>query len=640
MVDIHNLKNKYKNEIWKGDILGYIVYKRTYARFIEEENRIEEWHETLQRCISAMKNYKFKMTDEELTKLYDYMFNLKGLVAGRGLWQLGTKTVERFNGDSLLNCWGVLLSSIDDFCFGMEELMLGGGVGISVKREHVHQLSKIKENVEVIRLDEKDADFIVPDKREGWVELLRRTLTAFLVDGKSFTYSLALIRSKGALIKGFGGKSSGPEELHKGIQNITKILKNRETKRLRSIDALDIFNIIGQIVVSGNIRRSAILALGDPDDILFMRAKRWDLGNIPSWRGLSNNTVAADDYSELLDEFWLGYNGNGEPYGLANLKLAKMMGRLGEKRKDPNIEIPNPCAEILLANRECCNLTEIVLPKIKSKEELIELATLLYKYSKNVANMKYIYDETTKIVHKNNRLGISITGICECTEEQLSWLDDTYKYLRDLDVVYSKENGWNESIRISTIKPSGTHSIVTGTLPGVHPGYSEYYIRRVRMSSNDDLVELCKKAGLNVEYSIQIDGTVDRNTVVVDFPVKSKDGAILVKDMTAIDQLELVKKMQTIWSDNSVSVTVYYKKEEIEDIKKWLSKNYKTSVKTVSFLLHSEHGFKQAPYEEITEDQYNKLISKIKFDKIVGKNMQEGSLLETVECENGSCPVK
>lgn len=639
-IDINNLYKKYENKKWKGSVLGYIVYRRTYSRYLEQLNRNEEWHETIQRVISSIKKYNFKLTDEELVRLYDYIFNLKGTVAGRGLWQLGSKTIDRYGGDSLVNCWGTLIQEIEDFCFVMEELMLGGGVGFSVKREHVHQLPKIKEGINIIREDTKDASFIVPDTREGWVELLRKVLLAFLNGGKSFSYSLMLIRSKGALIRGFGGVSSGPEELHLGIQNIVKILQSREGKRLRSIDALDILNVIGQIVVSGNVRRSAQISIGDPDDILFLKAKRWDLGNIPSWRAMSNNTIAADGYDEILSEFWEGYKGNGEPYGLFNLKLSKLFGRLGEKRKDNTIEIGNPCNEIGLGNKESCNLTEIFLPNIESKEELKDLASLLYKYSKNVSNLDYINDDTNKIVHKNNKLGISITGIVESTEEQLNWLDETYKYLRELDKKYSEENGWNESIRISTIKPSGTLSLLGNVTPGVHPAFAQYYIRRVRMASNDSLIEQCKEAGLEIENQLNLDGTIDRNTLIVNFPMKSKDNAILAKDMPAIRQLELVKKMQTIWSDNAVSVTVYYKPEELNDIKNWLKDNYKNSLKSVSFLLHSEHGFKQAPYEEITKEKYDEMMKKIDFDKLYKKSQNNNELLESMECESGACPIR
>ena len=304
-----------------------------------------------------------------------------------------------------------------------------------------------------------------------------------------------------------------------------------------------------------------------------------------------------------------------------------------------NILVHN-CVEIFLANKECCNLTEIFLPRIKLKEELKEIVILLYKFSKNVANMNYLHEETNKIVHKNNRLGIGITGICESTEEQLNWLNEISDYIEEFDKKYSKENNWNESIRLTCLKPSGTLSLLPNTTPGLHSAYSEYYIRRIRMSSNDSLVNLCKDAGLNTEYVTQLDGSLDRNTVIVEFPMKSNKNAILTKDFDAIKQLELLKKMQTIWSDNAVSCTVYYKKEELTNIQLWLKENYKNSIKSVSFLLHREHGFKQAPYEEITKEKYEELISKIDFNKLYKKTVDLSELKDDLECETGACPIK
>jgi len=421
---IDNLYKKYENKNWPGSILGYIVYKRTYARLKENEDITEEWHETIQRCVSAIKKYNFKISDDELVKLYDYIFNLKCCLSGRALWQLGTKIVDKFMGDSLLNCWFTKLSTIEDFCFGMEELMLGGGVGVSVRKEDVYQLPKIKENINIYREDTKDADFIVPDKREGWVELLKKVLEAFMNNGKSFSYSLDLIRSKGALIKGFGGVSSGPEELHIGIQNICSILKNREGKRLRSIDVLDVFNIIGQIVVSGNVRRSAELAIGDPDDILYLRAKRWDMENVPSWRAMSNNSIAADDYDELMPEFWNSYNGNGEPYGLVNLKLARAVGKLGRKKRDNSIDGANPCVTgDTFITTEIGDIKINKLIKCKNKPKILT------------------FNENNKKLEYNNIRQIELTRK-DVNIIKLILEDNTELKLTPNHKVYTENRGW------------------------------------------------------------------------------------------------------------------------------------------------------------------------------------------------------
>lgn len=632
-------KYKDKKPNWGFNGLGYIVYKRTYARIVDENTKqTEEWHQTLQRCINGAQKIGAQYTKEEAERLYDLMFNLKCSFAGRMLWQLGTSTVDRFGANSLLNCWFTTIEKIEDFCFIFENLMLGGGVGFSVKREHVHELPKVKENVTITVKDTKDADFIIPDSREGWVELLRKVLESYFITGKSFTYSTILLRGYGELIRGFGGTASGPKVLVEGISNICGILEQREGKKIRSIDALDICNIIGSVVVAGNVRRSALIAIGDPDDMLFIKAKRWDLGGIPNWRSMSNNSVYVDSYDHIMENVWDGYGGNGEPYGFINLDLSRKVGRLGEKKKDM-VEGFNPCAEISLHRQECCDLAEIFLNNISDKAELLDCTKLLYKTQKAILALPFLHKETELVVRKNMRIGASATGICQVDDEKLSWLDEAYITLRKFDIEWSKKNGWNESIKLTCVKPSGTLSLLAGSTPGIHPAFSRHYIRRVRMSSSDPLVSLCRKHGYYVEFVRKFDGTNDHSTVVVEFPCMVDEKTITAAQMSAIKQLELVKKLQTIWADNAVSVTVYYKKEELPEIRQWLKTHYKTSIKSVSFLLHSEHGFDQAPYEQITEDVYNKILSRV-------KSIEQNSILnfsdslDGLECEGGACPIK
>lgn len=987
---------KYTNKKvnWKNG-LSYIVYKRTYSR-TKNNGETEEFWETIARCINGAQKIGAQYTQREAERLFDYMFNFKCLYAGRMLWQLGTPLVDRFSGNSLINCFYTNISSIDDFCFLFENLMLGGGVGYSVRREHVHELPRIKSNVNIIHENTKDADFIVPDSRGGWVELLRKTLDSFFYTGKSFTYSTILVRGYGEPIKTFGGTASGPKILIEGIEKICQVCKHRENKKLRSIDALDICNIIGSIVVSGNVRRSAQIALGDADDHLFLKAKRWDEGNIPNWRSMSNNTICADEFDYISNLVWEGYNGTGEPYGFFNLGLTQSYGRLKDKIQDVDIQGLNPCltkdtwiltssgakqikdllnedfividngigynatkfyfngykdifklttsngyeikstdnhkflkfvsekqpeewtelknlkigdliklqnqndinwgdttefnkgwllgnlvgdgtfaddsailrfwgdnknymlsyattlikrelgarkdlgsaeydeynrislsskellyfahkhgifrnnkynleliektssslykgfisglfdadgsvqgeqtkgvsirltsiskellksvqrmlsrlgiistiyynrseagyrllpdghgnhkkywcqsvhelcianeniikylnkigfqdnlkseklinivnnyqrnpnkerfidkiisieyighedvydttvdiihsfdangivshncGEIGLENGGVCNLSELFLSNIESKNELIDCALLMYKTQKAVCSLNYLHERTTKIVHKNRRIGLGIGGICQSLQK-LDWLDDCYKQLKNFDKEWSKKRGWPESIKLTTIKPSGTISLVSNSSPGIHPSYSKYYIRRVRMGSNDKLVQICKDHGYKTEFQINFDNSIDRNTIIVEFPCYSGENVKLAKNMTAIQQLELLKKIQTDWADNAVSCTVYYHKEELKDIKEWLNQNYDNSVKSVSFLLHkdTEHGFKQPPYQEITEEKYNELIKDIKpFDIIKTEN----KYLEGLECSSGVCPIR
>jgi ribonucleotide reductase alpha subunit len=516
--------------------------------------------------------------------------------------------------------------------------MLGSGVGFNIQRENVYQLPKVTRKVKIERKDENDADFIVPDSREGWVELLRRTLEASFITGEGFSYACHLIRHKGSPIKGFGGTASGPEDLVSGMQEINKLLNSRGGKRISPVDALDIMNIIGSIVVAGNVRRSAQIALGDHDDIEYLRAKRWDLGGIPNWRAMSNNSVVCNDVSELPGEFWEGYNGNGEPYGLINLDASRKMGRTGEvEYPDPEVQGFNPCAEQSLANYETCCLAEVYLPNIESYEELKKVVTYLYRINKHSLSIKASIKETEEIVHKNMRMGIGVTGYLQATEEQRSWLPMCYTYIRAYDKEYSKIKGFNESIKLTTVKPSGTLSLLAGVTPGAHPGYSQYYTRRIRMASDSELVGVCRSKGYHVEYVRNFDGTADHGTVVVSFPCKFPEGTKLADQMTAVDQLEVVKRLQAEWSDNAVSVTIYYRKGELDQIKEWLTDNY-VNVKSVSFLLHNEHGFDQAPLEEITKEQYEEM--KVSTEPITSINQLNFGDIDISECEGGACPVR
>jgi len=634
-----------KQSIPWGEI-GYITYKRTYARRLKESDPnslTEEYEDTVNRILNgALKQLKIPFTDKEQKRFKEIMLSLKGTVAGRFFWQLGTKTVDKLGLPSLQNCaFTVVDHPIRPFTWTFDMLMLGSGVGYNIQREFVYKLPKVlRKRVKIERLDEKDADYIVPDSREGWVKLLGKVLKAYFYSGEGFSYSTICIRGRGTPIKGFGGTASGPEDLVKGIDNICNILDKRKGKQLRPIDCLDIMNIIGSIVVAGNVRRSAQIAIGDFDDLEFLAAKNWSQGNIPNWRAMSNNSVVCNDISKLPPQFWEGYLGNGEPYGLINLKLAQSCGRLGETEyPDPEVLGFNPCAEQSLAPFETCCLAEIHLPNIESEEELKEVATYLYRINKHSLSIKCHHPETEDIVHKNMRMGIGVTGYLMSTKKQKSWLSKTYEYLREYDKKYSKKNGFPESVKLTTVKPSGTLSLLSGVTPGAHPGFSQYFIRRIRMASNIPLVEVCKKNGYHVEYVKNFDGTEDRGTVVASFPCKFPAHTTVAADVTAINQLETIKKLQKEWSDNSVSVTIYYRKEELEDIKEWLSKNYNEGLKTVSFLLHSDHGFDQAPYEEITREEYLKLSKNVK--PIVNVEVDEDSIDGSqIGCESGVCPIK
>jgi adenosylcobalamin-dependent ribonucleoside-triphosphate reductase len=234
---------------------------------------------------------------------------------------------------------------------------------------------------------------------------------------------------------------------------------------------------------------------------------------------------------------------------------------------------------------------------------------------------------------------LGVTGVCQALDK-VDWLDDCYKELRKFDKEWSKQKGWPRSIKLTTIKPSGTLSLLGGATPGIHPAYSKYYTRRVRMASNDPLVQYCRDMGYHTEYVINFDGSENHDTVVIEFPCETPDGAIFAADMGVIKQLETVKKLQTIWSDNAVSVTAYYSEEELPELKKWLEENYQNSIKSVSFLLRQNHGFKQAPYEEINGETYEKNKAKVKPIQTMKSSDMGEDAIQGLECEGGACPIK
>ena len=643
-------------EIFADNALGYVTFKRTYARKPNDDcDDTESWSELMRRLMFGIKNQlKVNLLPNEEKELYNLMYYQKISLAGRFLWQLGTSNVNKTGLLTLQNCSGCVCDDYNAFTWSFMMLMMGCGVGINIQREHVDKLPIVKES-HVKRMDTNDADFIIPDSRNGWVALLRRFLKSHFITGHSFTYSCILLRSKGAPIKSFGGTASGPDVLCKGIEQMEVVLNSRIGQKMRPIDCLDIIDIIGSVVVAGNVRRSAIIALGDYNDDNFLKAKRFDLGDVPNWRCFSNNSVVCNDVNKLPPLFWETYTPLvGEPLGLVNIDLIRQCGRLGDfKHTDPDVVSLNPCGEQPLNNKETCCLGEIILPNIKSKEELWLATRFVYRVCKHSLLLPAPQlKDTETIVHKNMRMGISIGGYMQSTEEQKSWLSDNYTLLRDFDRVYSEIHGIPKSIKLTTIKPSGTIGLVTGVTPGLHAAYSKHYIRRVRIASESPLVRACKLKGFNVVQQKRFDGSIDPVVSIVEFPCKAHDNAVCADNISAIDQIEVLRRLQTEWSDNACSITVTYKREELDDIVRYLVENYTKNIKSISFLLHSEHGFVQAPYEKITKQQYDILTSKVQKIQTIQDCLKlqsntsavtyykiEENLLES-SCVGGICPIR
>jgi ribonucleotide reductase alpha subunit len=637
-------KYKDKQPKWGFDGLGYIVYKRTYSR-TKTDGSTEEWWETIKRCIDGAQLIGADYTKEEAERLFDYIFNLKGSFSGRALWQLGTPLVSEHKlGDSLVNCWGTKISVIEDFCFVLMESMFGGGVTENISKEYSQELPRVKRGVRCLLKNTKDADHIIPDSKEGWVNLWEKILRAYLIDGKGFSYSAVCIRPAGEPLKTFGGIAPGPKPLIDNTLELCRVLERREGKKLRTEDVNDIICIGGEMIKSGGVRRTALLVAGDTDDVPFSQLKDWNLGSIPNYRSNSNNSFLCPKVSYLSSNYWDSFSAEGETYGLINLPLCRKVGRLGEQSFDgfdltnEDIIAVNPCAEATLEDKEACNLGELAINNIKSKEEMLDIATLIYKTQKAICTLRYYHKESEEVIHRNFKLGLSITGVCQRLDVIESWADYVYKGLRKFDKEWSKKKGYPQSNRLTVIQPSGTKGLLLGASPGGHPGFAKYFIRRIRFDSNDPLISVLKEHGYHLEPELRFDGTLNHNLLVVEFPCAFDEKTVISKDCGAIKQLEIMKMLQSKWADQSVSITVYYQPEEVPQIKEWLKSNYDKSVKTVSFLLHKNHGFKQAPYEEITEQKYLEMKSQVK--PFVKVEHISSSIIDGLECTGGICPVR
>lgn len=614
--------------------LSSIVYKRTYAR--KDFGSLENWPDTVLRVVSG--NVKgHNVSDTEVAQLMRLMIERKAVPAGRGLWFSGSPAHARIGGGALNNCWFLTSEAWTNFVTAQDLLMLGGGVGLSVEHRFTSKLPKVKTGVKIEHKATRDADFIVPDSREGWCELTRRVLESYFVTGRSFTYSTVCLRGFGEPILGFGGTASGPIPLIRFVENVCSILQNRQGHHVRPIDAADIITATGEMVVAGNVRRSAIIILGDPWDKTYLTAKRWDLGTLPSYRSCANYSVVVDDVEDLHPLYWKTFEA-GEAFGIMNRTNVQKFGRMGTPKKD-TAEGMNPCGEATLEPFEPCNLQEIALPNIESEEELVLAARLMHRYGKRVTLEDYHNDDINKVVRRNRRVGTSITGCLASNLFTPTSLDRAYQAIQHENREYSKELGIPESIRTTVVKPSGTVSKVLDMdgYEGIHVPIGRYMIQRIRFAANDPLIPLLRQAGHNIEPVKKLDGGVDPGTLVVDFYVSAPEGLPVENEGFDTErQLNTLLIAQRHWADQAVSTTVYYDRKNIAQVKNWLAAHLE-EIKSISFLARNDHGFVQAPKEAITKEQFEKLSEKVK--PIDADRIEDGEL-ESQECRTGLCPVK
>jgi len=685
----------YKDKTPPWGPVGYVVYKRTYARWIPSEGRTEEWWETCRRVIEG----NFNLVDdprpqsevlEEMEEAYDLMWRMIWLPPGRGLWISGTDSAAR-NGSSLFNCWGIVVepsayypsqgSSIKastPFVMAMDLLMLGGGIGYSVVPENVDKFRKVNNHVNLhivcdpkhpnvaelgsgsIPPRDKDHTYIrVSDSRRGWTDALRVLIDSHFKN-TNYDYNLVIdvsdVRSAGKRIKGFGGTSAGPGPLVRMLRAIHTILKSAAGRKLTPVECSDIMCNIGKCVVSGNVRRSAMLGLFsvDDDEAINMKLDKEKLNEI---RWAANMSTSVDDEFDDYEKLGHAIATNGEP-GIVNLERCRNYGRFIDGLQpgiDGAVQIVNPCSEANLEHAEPCCLAEIFPYRIMTAgEDYEKVARIAFRYTKRVTFAKHEWEAVQEVVGRNRRVGPGISGWEdwkqaisadrspeEAEKYRQEILNKMYLAMKDEDEKFSKLLGCETSIKISTIKPSGSISLLNGSSPGRHAHYSKYVIRRVRLAHKDPMVELLKAAGIHVE-----DDLVSPNTVVADFPVKAPTGDLptfkAAPDYSLEDQCKDQMELQTWWADQSVSSTLTFKPEEAKLIPDML-KRYK--FKSTSMLPYADHGYAQAPYEPITEERYNEMMAVIKFwpsDTSFReyREQRDMEILDQTDCEGGACPIK
>ena len=641
--------------------LGEITFIRTYSR-VKEDGTKERWHEVCRRVIEGMysvqknhaKDNRLPWNDNKAQKsaqeAFQRMFELKWTPPGRGLWAFGTPmTMEKRNSASLQNCAMVSTRDIDRndpgalFAWVMDALMLGIGVGFDT-------LGQDKQ-MSIYAPTEPASIYEIPDTREGWVESVRLLVNSFLRQNQPIQdFNYDLIRPLGAPIKGFGGVASGPApliDLHTRIRNV---IGSRAGELLDSRAIVDIVNLIGTCVVSGNVRRSATLALGTPEDDGFINLKNPEVfpernsydPEKPGWAWMSNNSISAtvgtkyEDYVDLIAD-------NGEP-GFIWLDVARDYGRLKDAPdyKDSRIMGFNPCAEQPLESYELCTLVEVHLNRHDSKEDFLKTLKFAYLYGKTVTLMPTHWQQTNGIMQRNRRIGTSLTGIASFADNSglpalREWMDQGYEKIRHYDHKYSEWLCVRESVRVTTVKPSGSVSLLSGATPGVHwgPG-GEFYLRAIRFGNTDPMLHLFKAAGYKIE-----DDLVSANTSVVYFPVASGHKRA-EKQVSLFEKIGLAATAQKYWSDNGVSVTLSFNKETEKQFVAPALNMYEGQLKAVSFLPMGNKTYPQQPYSEISREQYNAYVGTI--GKIDWSAIYDGKDNLDAEsekyCSTDACEIK
>lgn len=645
----------HKQPAWGYGVLSYVVYKRTYARELPNGDTEEYW-QTVQRVVEGVFQLQQKylpasalLPPEEMQRtaqrMYRYMWAFKFLPPGRGLWSMGSPIVmERGNGAALYNCAFRSTKDIDKdfaapFCFLLEASAVGVGVGFDTRGEgkvnivepefatEVHEATppKLPWYKRLFRRQRAlryrlPSVHTIEDSREGWSVALRLVLGAYVGRNALPSFDYSKVRPFGAPIKTFGGTASGPEALRELLErDIPEILGTPGP--ITSSQIVDLMNAIGKCVVAGGARRSAEIALGRHDDEAFIALKT-DMDKLMRWRWASNNSIIAprtldlaayQKFAELITA-----EPGGEP-GFVWIDNCREFGRFadGYRGDDFGILGMNPCSEIGLEDGELCNVVETFMVNCADLAEFIEVCKLAHMYAKTVSLVPTPWELTNDKISRNRRIGVSLSGIVQNIEKRgepqhFIWCDAAYKALRTFDNELS--DGWKvaRSIRLTTIKPSGTVSLLVGASPGIHYPHSEFIIRRVNFPKGSKWSEILMNAGYDAEpNAYEAASETGAKSMVVSFPIHEQNFSKGKAHVSLREQMELCAKHQYWWADNAISITVTVQAHEYAELPKVIAE-YSGRLKTVSFLPLRDASYVQAPYEEISQVRYDDAVAKLK----------------------------
>ena len=589
------------------------IHLSRYSRWLEKEGRRETWEETIGRYFNFFTEHleevcSYKMPKKLREELEEAVLSQRVMPSMRCLMTAG-EALKREN-ISGYNCSYIAVDKPSSFDEILYVLMNGTGVGFSVERQHVSQLPVVADD-----FHDTDTTIVVGDSKLGWAKAFKE-LVGMLYVGQVPQWDMSKVRPAGAPLKTFGGRASGPEPLESLFTFCVETFKSGAGRRLTSVECHDIVCKVAEIVVVGGVRRSALISLSNLSDDRMRHAKAGQWWNDYGHRALANNSAAYTEKPDIgifMDEWKALYDSKSGERGIFNRQSANMMAEKSGRREVGSYEFgTNPCSEIILRSREFCNLSEVVVRAVDTRETLLEkvrLATILGTYQSSLVNFKYISKQWKKNCEEERLLGVSMTGIMDnkYTNGKIGDLPSLLDELREeavkVNAEMSKKLGINQSVAITCVKPSGTVSQLVDAASGIHARHNPFYIRTVRGDKKDPLTQFMVDRGFPVED----DSMNPSHTSVFSFPVKVDKGAVFRTDMTAIEQLEMWLIYQKHWCEHKPSVTISVKEHEWMEVGAWTYKNF-DFMSGVSFLPFSEHSYKQAPYQDCSESEYKEML--------------------------------